>query len=533
LTLGGVARAAEAPARGRFDELRQQARAFERRGEWLEAARCYGDILRRDREQTTARESYLRCLRRHHLVRRHRDDAYRQVVNRLSPPQALDVYEQVLTSVAAAYVDRSKTRWSALFQHGVEELVFALDDEVFVQEYFTGTPADVMAALRQRLEGDWRQRPVAGRGEAREQVLALLRAGQQLGLVLRPVLMTAVALEFACGACNALDEYTLFLTPGSQGEAQAGRARAAGVGVEVSLVGSRLEVSRVYTRGPAREAGLLRGDRIVRIDRQAAEGLTAEAAAERLRGEPGTVVEVEVHSAGDDGPRVVRLARRVVVMPSVEFEMLPGTTDSGDVIPVGLVRITSFQEGTPQEMREALVSLHTAGMRVLILDLRGNPGGAFRAAVQVAEMFLGEGVIVIAQGPLREYNRPYRAEAGNPCTTPLVVLIDGETASSAEVLAGALKEHRRATLIGQTTFGKGSIQCVIPLDRPPLDKMPGGIRITVARLLSPSRHPYTGAGVTPHVPFAGGGDLVILEAKRILLGMLRPPAPMDPMGMPP
>jgi carboxyl-terminal processing protease len=530
-----LAPAGRATAEGggrKADEVRRQAQACERRGEWLEACRFYDEILRHDRIGGADRDSYLRCLRRYHLARRHRDPAYRQVVSRLTPPQALDVYEQVLGAVASAYVDRGKTRWSALFRHGVEELLFALEEEVFDQEYLTGTPPAVVAALRERLR-EWLDRRVGSRAEAREQVLAVLRVAQQAGVALRPLTMTAVALEFACGACNALDEYTLFLTPGSQADgAAAGRAKPAGPGLDVAVVGTHLVVTRVFPRGPAREAGLARQDRLVRIDGLPADGLAAETAAEHLRGEAGTAVELEVVSPGQDESRTVRLTRRVVPVPSVEFEMLPAAADNGEMVVVGLMRIASFRDGTPQEVREALASLQTAGVRVLILDLRGNPGGAFKAAVQVAELFLGEGVIVIAQGPFREYNRPFRAEGGSPYTAPLVVLIDGETASAAEVLAGALKDHRRATLVGQTTFGKGSIQCVIPLDKPPLDKMPAGIRITVARLLSPGRHPYTGVGVSPDIPFATEGDLVIAEAKRLLLGMLRPAPPMDPMGMP-
>jgi carboxyl-terminal processing protease len=530
LLLLPASRVAEAAPLAKPDDPRQQARALEQRGEWLDACRAYDQILRRDRADAGARESYLRCLRRYHATRRHRDDAYRRLITRLTPPQALDVYEQVLATVASAYVDRTKTRWSSLFRNGVEELLFALDEEVFVQEYFTAAPPGVLDAFRQRLE-EWRPHPLAGRAEAREEVLAVLRAAQQAGLVLQPVTMTAVALEFACGACNALDEYTLFLTPGTPADGQAaGRGKSAGVGFEVVAVGSRLEVGRVYARGPAQEAGLARHDRIVRIDGQPAGSLTPEAAAGRLRGEPGSAVEVELAAAGSADTHVVRLTRRVVATPSVEPEVLPATTDAGKMVPVGLLRIVTFQETTPQEVREALATLQTAGVRVLIIDLRGNPGGAFKAAVQVAELFLGEGVIVIAQFP--EYNRPFRAEGGNPFAGPLIVLIDGETASAAEVLAGALKEHRRATLLGQTTFGKGSLQCVASLDKPPLDKMPAAIRITVARLLSPDRHPYSGDGVAPDVPFPADGDTIVAEAKRLLLGMLRAPASSEPMGMP-
>lgn len=520
----------------KFADLRQRAQASEARRDWLDACRWYDEILRKDRTQADVRASYLRCLRRHHISRRHTDSAYRQVINRLTPAQGLDVYEQVLISVARAYVDRSQTRWDALFHHGVEELRFALDEAPFVQEYFTGVAEDALKAFRDRLQG-WQDK-VTSRSDAREQVLAVLRAAQQEGLVLRPVTMTVVALEFACGACNALDEYTLFLTPGAMEDtgavAGAGRPKGTGVGIEVSLTESRMEVTRVYPGGPAREAGVARRDRILRIDRQSVEGMTAEAMAERLRGEPGTLVELEVVSPGSMDSRVVRLARRATPAPSVEYDLHLAMNNSNmtDAVPVGVVRIYSFQENTLLEVKEALAKLRADRVKAVVLDLRGNPGGLFEVGVQVAELFLGKGVVVITESPFKKFNKPWPADIDNPETLPLVVLIDGDTASAAEVVAGALKEHRRATLVGQTTFGKGTIQCVIPLKGPPLDKMPGGIRITVARFLSPARQPYSGVGVSPDVPFTPEGDLVVSEAKRLLLGMLRPMVPMEPMGEP-
>ena len=173
-------------------------------------------------------------------------------------------------------------------------------------------------------------------------------------------------------------------------------------------------------------------------------------------------------------------------------------------------------------MKDALAHLQTAGVRGLILDLRGNPGGLFDAAVQVSELFIGSGVVVYSQSQLKKYNRPFpdprpRPDIANPLLLPVAVLVDGETASSAEVLAGALKEqYRSARLFGQTTYGKGSIQSVIPLR-----KSPGGIRITVAHLFSPSRQPYTGRGIVPDVLVDGAGEACIAAAQAHLQSVLR------------
>src|SRR5439155_25688886 len=143
---------------------------------------------------------------------------------------------------------------------------------------------------------------------------------------------------------------------------------------------------------------------------------------------------------------------------------------------------------------EATERLQAAGMKVLILDVRGNPGGLFDVAIQVAERFLVEGVIVSTHGQEAKYNRSYSAHGMNALEVPLIVLVDGETASSAEMLAGALKDNQRGTLVGRTTFGKGSIQKVRKLDN-----LPAGIQLTIAKFYSPRNLPYTGIGVAPHL----------------------------------
>ncbi len=516
------------------DELRKQAVGFEERHDWLEACRVYDEILRRDRRRDDIREAYQRCLRRYHIVHRHRDKVYRQALTRVTPAQALEMYEQVLETIARVYVERPKTTPEALFRQGVEELRLALEEPVFLEEYFPGTPRDTIDAFKTKLD-DWRQRKIGNRGEARDQVRAIGRTAQQMGVGPRPVLLTVIALEFLGGACNALDEYTFFLTPGYFREVQTSlRGRLVSIGVELAVVDGHLEISRVYPRSPASEANLMPHDHILRINGQAADTLPAEIAAERLRGKTGTEVELDVFSPSRMTRWTPKLTRRPVIAPSVEFDLKTLLVDLGDgmtgAVPIGRLRIFCFQESTLQEVKEALARLQTDGMKMLILDLRGNPGGLFKSAVQVAELFLPEGIIVVSQSHAlprdKRLTGAIKVESMNPLLLPMVVVIDGETASSAEVLAGALKENGRATLIGQTTFGKGSIQCIIPLEKPPFDKMPGGIRITVAKLLSPSWQPYSGQGIQPDKSFNPEGDAVLAEAQRLLLDMLKSMQPM-------
>jgi carboxyl-terminal processing protease len=194
-----------------------------------------------------------------------------------------------------------------------------------------------------------------------------------------------------------------------------------------------------------------------------------------------------------------------------------------DAEAIGYLRISSFQENTLQEVQEALAQLNTKGIKGLVLDLRGNPGGLFRSAVQISELFLGSGVIVISRSPIKSYKGPIKADIANPFELPMAVLIDSDTASSAEVLAGALKERPGTRLMGQTSYGKGSIQSVIPLGKSMASiRMSAGIRLTVAHLFSPTRdEPYTGRGISPHDFLDPEGESILTPARAALLQTIR------------
>jgi len=531
-----------------LERWRLKAAEFERRGAWLEACRSYEDILRRDRMNSFAREGYQRCLRRLHIVIRHNDPLYRQVVARLSSSQALDTYEQVLTVVSVGYPDRGRTSLATLFQQGLQELQLALEDNLFRQTYLPGVKLAAINAYKNRL-ASWAIPALNSREDVRKEVRVVINSAVKDKVPYRLNFSKAVALEFAAGACNALDEYSAFISPGSMAMIQAAlRGKVAGVGVELGIGKEKanhvLQITRVYPKSPAYDAGLQRGDRVIRINGVRVEDWLAEAAAERLRGDAGTSVDIEVVpndptiGASPDlsrGSRTVKLTRRAIVIPSIESEhtVLPDGTLAG------YVRINHFQDSTLQEVKDAVAGLSASPslgdpIKGLILDLRGNPGGLFHSAVAVAELFLHDGIIVIGQSPFKEFNQPFKVEVSGPSallTLPMVILIDGETASAAEVLAGSLKGSRSGrapTLVmGQTSYGKGSVQCIIPLDKAPLEKLTG-IRLTVARLLSPTGQPYTGRGITPDVVTPLEDNALLQEARKRLLELIVPPMPTRP-----
>jgi carboxyl-terminal processing protease len=510
------------------DELLKQAAACEKNRDWRQACCLYDELLHRHRDDVRLRQAYQRCLRRYRIVLRHQDKLYRTALERLTPAQALDLYVHVLETIDRVYTDRQKSSPAALFAQGLEELGLAFEEPIFTREYFPAVAQEKLSSFRKKI-AEWRQRKITNRSEAREQVGAIGRTAQQLCSGGKTSLLTAIALEFLSGACNALDEYTFFLTPGHYREVQAAlRGRLVSIGVDLEGIDEQLVIRRVYPGSPAAEAGLKPYDRIVRIDDQSTRELTVERAAELLRGKAGTPVRLEVvpFESVDLEIRFVEIKRAPVMVPSVEYGMdEPFKIDLDDgmkaIFPVGRLTIHYFQESTLQEIKDALGALQAAGMKVLILDLRHNPGGLFRSAIEVAELFLPEGIIVVSQTHAikdRKISGTIRADHPDALLMPMVVLIDGETASAAEVLAGALKDNGRAKLVGQPTFGKGTLQCVIPLDKPYFERMPAGIRITVAKLLSPHWQPYSGKGVEPN--FLSFHD-ILFEARLFFMGELR------------
>jgi carboxyl-terminal processing protease len=464
-------------------EVRLRAQECERLGQWTEACACYNELLKVDHNDPEAREHFQTCLRHANQVRRHRDPSFLKTIADRKSTEALDAYEEVLTALLDNYVERDRIRLGAVVRRGLQELRFALDDNAFLQEHLAHVDPDKVRAFARRLE-QWPVKDVRTPREAREEVRAVSQAAVE-ALGLNP---TAVVLEFAWGAGNALDDYTLLLTPSQFAFLQATlRGEILGVGLKVAVLDQKLVITAVAPNSPAAEKGLKPSDQLTRIDGQAPDGWSEEMAAARLLGKSGTAVELEV-VGGETGPRRVRLTRQPLPFSSVEWEPMPHDG-------VGYVRILSFQDSTPQELKDAILQLQALQMKALVLDLRGNPGGMFEAAVQVAEMFLPEGVVIAyRESPVRRFRTTYKAHNPAALGLPLVVLVDGGTASAAEVLAGALKENGRATLVGAPTYGKGSIQCPITLK-----KIPAGIWITVAKFFSPTNQPYNGRGVTPHI----------------------------------
>jgi carboxyl-terminal processing protease len=272
------------------------------------------------------------------------------------------------------------------------------------------------------------------------------------------------------------DPYSLYLPPDRLRHlTETTTGNYVGIGAQVQRRDNWPMVIAPYPESPAERAGLHTGDRIVEIDGRPTHGWTVDETMHALRGPPETVVQVGIERPGSTKPLSFRLTRGGIHRHSVARAIL---LDAG----VGYADINNFSDSTEQELSHAVDSLHALGMRTLILDLRGNPGGVLTQGVGVADMFLTKGqTIVTMRGRSPELNQKFLATSAQRWPDlPLAVLIDEGSASASEIVAGALQDHDRAVLLGRTSIGKGSAQSVFPV------LSGGGVKLTTARWYTPS-----------------------------------------------
>jgi carboxyl-terminal processing protease len=268
-----------------------------------------------------------------------------------------------------------------------------------------------------------------------------------------------------------------------------------GVGIEVVAEDSAVKILRPIEGSPADQAGLLPGDQIVRIDDQDI-GADLAGAIARMRGSSGSLVKLTVLRPSNGQTLDFSLRRAKVEVHSVAQQSLePG---------YGYLRITGFSETTADDVNHAVARLkrdNPGGIKGLVLDLRNNPGGVLEAGVAVADAFLNEGVIVTADGRTPDARFRMDATPGDLIDgAPLVVLVNGGSASASEIVAGALKDHGRAELIGHKTYGKGSVQTVMPLSHG------GAVKLTTSRYFTPSGASIHGKGIVPDIVAQGAED---------------------------
>lgn len=297
------------------------------------------------------------------------------------------------------------------------------------------------------------------------------------------------------GMVSTLDPHSSYLSPEDYSLLEADTSgQFGGVGVEIDARGDFLTVLVPFAGSPAARAGVRAGDEILQIEGHDARGMDVDEAVRRMRGRPGSRVRMTLRRRGVTDPVRVELVREIIHVNSVESRDLPEG--------IGYVAIKSFQDRTSDEVSQAIDRLTRAAggrLRGLVLDLRFNPGGLLDEAVFVADQFLREGVIVTTRGRNGQAQDEARARAaGTRPDFPIVVIVNGYSASAAEILAGALQDHHRALIVGQRTFGKGSVQSVIDLPDG------GALKLTIARYFTPSGRSIQAQGIAPDVMIDDG-----------------------------
>jgi carboxyl-terminal processing protease len=268
------------------------------------------------------------------------------------------------------------------------------------------------------------------------------------------------------------------------------RGEFGGLGIEVTMEDGLIKVVSPIDETPAAKAGILANDIITHLDEEPMQGLTLNEAVERMRGPANTKIKLKINRKGQDKPIEVSITREIIRVRSVRSQL------EGD--DVGFIRVTQFNEQTADGLKKAIAGLTTQSgdnLKGFVVDLRNNPGGLLDQAISVSNAFLEKGEIVSIRGRSAEETQRFNARAGDLTKgKPVIVLINGGSASASEIVAGALQDHRRATVIGTRSFGKGSVQTIIPLG-----SGNGALRLTTARYFTPSGHSIQAKGISPDI----------------------------------
>ena len=300
-----------------------------------------------------------------------------------------------------------------------------------------------------------------------------------------------VLLEHAIrGMLSGLDPHSTYLSPDEYNELRIGTSgEFGGLGIQVGMEDGFVKVISPIDDTPAFKAGLKAGDLIIRLDDKTVKGLTLNDAVKIMRGKPGTDIELTVVREGEDKPLSFVVTRDIIKVKSVKNRLL----DPG----YGYIRISNFQSRTAPQLLEAVNKLkeeNQADLKGLVLDLRNNPGGVLNAAAEVSDLFIDKGKLVYTEGRIDNSHYEYNAKPGDILDgAPVVVLINGGSASASEIVAGALQDHKRAVVMGSKSFGKGSVQTIQEL------RSGGAVKITTARYFTPKGRSIQGAGITPDI----------------------------------
>jgi carboxyl-terminal processing protease len=408
-------------------------------------------------------------------------------LQRMNGNQAMNLYVEASRLIDSRHV--SPISYEARTRRAMEGLSVALENSAFLQA--SGGRADVnqLRALQQEL----RQLTEANPPRSANEAIGLMQFAADLANQRMGVRREAVALEFFNGTLDSLDKYSAFVpTKAAYGALDVEELRTAaleenivGVGVELKKHDQGALVLGTVENGPAHRAGLVRGDIITGVDGQNIAGLSISQAANYISGAAGTPVTFRILRNGQQFTSSLR-RENIYVSSVTGAQMLDRET--------GYVRLKQFSESSAEDLEKALWSLYRGGMKTIVLDLRGNPGGLLTEAVQVSDLFIPSGRIVATKGRTASDDSDEQATYEKTWRLPMVVLVDENSASASEIFAAAIQENRRGVIVGRNSYGKGTVQTHFPLQ-----SVSGNLKLTTAKFYSPNGREMEGSGVRPDV----------------------------------
>ncbi|MEQ1545196.1 S41 family peptidase [Methyloglobulus sp.] len=295
------------------------------------------------------------------------------------------------------------------------------------------------------------------------------------------------------GMLSGLDPHSAYLISEEYQELKEGTTgQFGGLGIEVTMENGFIKVVSPIDDTPAQKAGIKTGDLIVRLNDEPVKGMSLADAVKKMRGEPGSKIQLTVVREGAEAPLKLTLLRAVIKVQSVKSRLLEKN--------YGYLRISSFQSGTGESLKEALANMkkeNAGNLKGLVLDLRNNPGGVLNAAVDVSDAFLKSGLIVYTEGRIENSEMRFNAAPDDLIEgAPMVVLINAGSASASEIVAGALQDQKRAVIMGEKSFGKGSVQTILPTSNG------AAVKLTTARYYTPSGRSIQAEGIEPDIALA-------------------------------
>ena len=460
----------------------EQGLDLEKQHSWEDAIRHYDKQTRLYPDDKTLYQRLIICRLHYDVKRRYQDTSFRESIDKIGTNQALDLYGEILANLQSHYVD--EVEWSRVFLYGTASLEVALTEDRFIEHLLPNVDAEKIEKFRQGLHKRIQNRENASRHDLRANAAYVAQlANVELGIPTNATIM-----EYVGGAVSTLDPYTRLLSGQQLDEMFSGlEGNLVGLGVELKSGDKCLDIVSVIESGPAEDAGVKAGDKIVSVAGSRTDEVDPNVVADLLRGPAQSYVTLTVVNK-DGRSRELRIQRRRVEVPCVKNIHLVDLKNR-----VGYFRLTSFQKTTVREIENAIWNLQRQGMTSLIIDVRGNPGGLLTPAIEIADRFLTEGKIVTTRGRNVRENFEYVAHRPNTWQSiPLAVLIDDESASASEVFAGAIGDSGRGKIVGETSFGKGSVQGIFRMHSSKF-----GLCLTTSKFYSPSGRAISHNGVQP------------------------------------